>query len=159
MKNLIKNILKEYVVKNSVLVFEIVFSKNLTEQKDFIKQVDKDILLFKNKHSTENVGTSLNSFSRVDPKYIVDSVIENQDIIIVAVKKILSNCNKNSCGSLHVIDNINGFDYHMWVNKNKKGNGEIIINTSIHHPKSLTKNKTTPFIVIDIFGNKFIRNL
>ena len=140
MRDLIRKTLREF--NNPILVYEIVVSKNLLEQ-DYVRSLDdKNVELFKNSHSQENIGN--NKFSRVDPDLIDDSIMEIQDELIILSKKIVDNCSGKLC-SIVVVDHPNGFDYQVWLRKNKKNNINIIINTSIYHK--------VPMLVIKMDGN------
>ena len=154
MKDLIRKILNEYITP--ILAYEIVISKNLLEQ-DYVRTLgDKNIKLLKNTHSQENIGN--NKFSRVDPEMIDDSIMEIQDELIILSKKIVDNCFGKLC-SIVVVDNPNGFDYHVWLSKNKKNNINVIINTSIHHPNHLFNSLKAPMLIVKMDGSletKFI---
>jgi hypothetical protein len=160
-RELIKNILKEYIEPKPILVCEIVIDNNLNEQ-EFIRQLEKNnnniINLYKNAHSMDSVGSS-SSFQRVDPDEIIDSIMGIENTIIKSAKKILESC-ITRC-SINVIDNSIGIDYHMWLNKKTNSNNiQITINTSIHHPNHLKfRSNTSPTIVIDKFGDVFTRNI
>lgn len=158
MRELIKNILKEYV--NPILVYEIVLGKNLINERDeFIRVLDKndkDLVLFKNKHSQINVGDS--TFSRVDPKFIDDSIRTIQSDFIKLVKRVSENCVTNENCKIIVIDKINGFDYQCWIVTKKNGNIGVVINTSIHHPKRLFNSDNGPTIIIETNGQLILKN-
>lgn len=148
MRDLIRKTLREF--NNPILVYEIVVSKNLLEQ-DYVRSLDdKNVELFKNSHSQENIGN--NKFSRVDPDLIDDSIMEIQDELIILSKKIVDNCSGKLC-SIVVVDHPNGFDYQVWLRKNKKNNINIIINTSIYHPNHLFNSLKVPMLVIKMDGN------
>ena len=148
MRDLIRKTLREF--NNPILVYEIVVSKNLLEQ-DYVRSLDdKNVELFKNSHSQENIGN--NKFSRVDPDLIYDSIMEIQDELIILSKKIVDNCSGKLC-SIVVVDHPNGFDYQVWLRKNKKNNINIIINTSIYHPNHLFNSLKVPMLVIKMDGN------
>lgn len=157
MRKLIQQILKEYT--NPVLVYEIVISQTLLED-DFMRYLeksDKNVILFKNEHSEETVGIP-SKFARVDPKIIDDSIKDIQNDIIELSKKVIENCKGKKC-SIMVIDYMGGFDYHMWLRKNKAGNIMVIINTSIYHPKHLFNSENSPTIIVDKYGNISYTNL
>ena len=148
MRDLIRKTLREF--NNPILVYEIVVSKNLLEQ-DYVRSLDdKNVELFKNSHSQENIGN--NKFSRVDPDLIDDSIMEIQDELIILSKKIVDNCSGKLC-SIVVVDHPNGFDYQVWLRKNKKNNINIIINTSIYHPNHLFNSLKVHMLVIKMDGN------
>lgn len=161
MKDLIRQILREYTEPTPILIYEIVVNDILGEQ-EFIRQLHRDenslINLYKNEHSKDSVGT-LSSFQRVDPDEINDSIIELQTTIIKAAKKIMETCTVRC--SINVIDNVAGIDYHMWLNKRPNTNNiKIIINTSIYHPKHLKfRTHISPTIIVDRYGNIFTRNI
>jgi hypothetical protein len=153
MRDLIRKTLREY--HHPILVYEIVISNSLLEQ-DYVRNLDKNIKLLKNTHSQESVGNS--KFSRVDPDMIDDSINEIQDELIMLSKKIIDNCSGKFC-SIVVVDNPNGFDYHVWLAKNNKNNINVIINTSIHHPKHLFNSNKAPMLIVQMDGTidtKFI---
>jgi hypothetical protein len=161
MKELIIQILREYIEPTPILIYEIVVNDILSEQ-EFIRQLHRDenglINLYKNEHSMDSVGSS-SSFQRVDPDEINDSIIELQHTIIKASKKIMETCNFRC--SINVIDNIAGIDYHMWLNKNQNNNNiKVIINTSIQHPNHLKfRSHTSPTIIVDKYGDISTRNI
>jgi hypothetical protein len=154
MRDLIKKVLMEF--HHPVLVYEIVICNNLLEQ-DYIRTLgDKKTRLLKNYHSQENIGG--NKFSRVDPEMIDDSIREIQDELITVSKKIVDNCSGKLC-SVVVVDNPNGFDYHVWLRKNNKNNINLIINTSIYHPNHLFNSLKAPMLIVQMDGSistKFI---
>ena len=153
MRDLIRKTLREYY--HPVLIYEIVISNSLLEQ-DYVRTLDKNIKLLKNTHSQESIGNS--KFSRVDPEMIDDSIMEIQDELIILSKKIVDNCSGKLC-SIVVVDNPNGFDYHVWLIKNKKNNINVIINTSIHHPNHLFNSLKAPMLIVKMDGSletKFI---
>jgi len=160
-KALIRKILKEYTEPKPILVYEIVINGSLNEQQ-FIKQLHRDddgaLNLYKDTHTMDSVGT-LSPLQRVDPDEIIDSITEIENIIIKSAKKIMEKC-VSRC-SINVIDNVIGIDYHMWLNKSiKSKNIQVVINTSIHHPKHLIfRTQTSPTIIIDRFGDVFTRNI
>jgi hypothetical protein len=148
MRDLIRKTLREY--HHPVLVYEIVISNSLLEQ-DYVRTLgDKNIKLLKNTHAQENIGDG--KFSRVDPDMIDDSIKEIQDELIFLSKKIVDNCSGKLC-SIVVVDNPNGFDYHVWLMKNKKNNINVIINTSIHHPNHLFNNHKAPMLIVQMDGS------
>lgn len=161
MRDLIRQILREYTEPKPILVYEIVVNDILSEQ-EFIKQLHRDenglINLYKNAHSMDSVGTS-SSFQRVDPDEINDSIMELQNTIIKASKKIMETCTVRC--TINVIDNVAGIDYHMWLNKKQNSNNiKIIINTSIHHPNHLKfRVNTSPTIIVDRYGDISTRNI
>jgi hypothetical protein len=148
MRNLIKKVLREF--NQPVLVYEIVLKKSLQEQ-DFIRQIgNTNVSLFKNKHSQRNIGTS--SFSRVDPKFIESSVYENENDIVDLAKHIITYCEGKGC-SIIVVDEPNGFDYHVWLEETLLGNIRMIINTSIYHPKHIYNSEKNPMLIITMRGD------
>jgi hypothetical protein len=148
MRELIRKILNEY--HTPLLMYEIIISKNLLEQ-DYVRSLgDKNIKLFKNFHSQQNVGDG--KFSRVDPETINDSIMEIQDELIILSKKIVNNCSGKLC-SIVVVDNPNGFDYHVWLKKNNKNNISVIINTSIYHPNHLFNSLKAPMLIVNLDGS------
>ena len=161
MRELIRQILREYTEPKPVLVYEIVTSDILNEQ-EFIRQLYKNdnstINLYKNEHSQDSIGTS-SSFQRVDPNEINDSIVELQSTIIKAAKRIMEVC-RVRC-SINVIDNIAGIDYHMWLNKPRNSNNiKVIINTSIQHPHHLKfRVNESPTIIVDNYGDVSTRNI
>jgi len=161
MKDLIRQILREYI--EPTLTFKIVLNNSLSEQKEHIKKLivptEKEIELYKNRHSQELGKNNVSSLNRVDPDDIIDSIDNIKNAIIKSTNKIVDNCNKSDCGSLNVIDNsTTGFDYHMYINK-IKGETHLIINTSIYHPKFLKRDLSSPLIIVDIYGEPYIKNL
>lgn len=163
MKDLIRQILSEYRELTSILVYEIVISKNLNERSGltFIRKLRKlpppEVILFKNKHSQLSIGAR--DIQRVDPNEIDKSLNEPNvtETIISSAEKILGNCGMNC--SLNVIDYSAGFDYHMWIEETKTGKIHLIINTSISHPKHLYKSELSPLIIIDTDGEIFTKNI
>lgn len=161
MKELIRQILREYT--EPTLTFKIVLSDTLSEQKEHIGKLisptKKEVELYKNRHSQEFIKNNISSLGRVDPDDIIESIKHIKNDIIKASHKIVDNCNKSDCGSLNVIDNsTTGFDYHMYINK-IKGEIHLIINTSIYHPKFLRRNLSSPLIIVDNYGEAYIKNV
>ena len=158
MLDLIKKIIREYVEPQ--LIIRIDLQKNLLESRRYLgklnNQYNSDIILYNNQHSELGAGGK-SSFSRVDTDRIIDSINEYSDYIIDLATKILKNC-KNNC-SIVVVDYSMGFDYHMWVDQDIKGQIILTINTSIGHNKHLFNTKNSPKIVIDRFGNVKYTNL
>jgi len=146
MRDLIRKVLKEYT--NPVLVYEIKIKHNLQEAEYFMRFIKKDppeIVLMKNDHSMDSVGES--KFSRVDPDLINNSIMEFEDEIVSAVKRVLKICNKDECAMI-VRDKVNGFDYHMWLDKKTSESIYMTINTSIYHPSKLANKKKAPVFII-----------
>lgn len=160
MKDLIRKILRESIVLNHILIYEIVINNVLNEQ-EFIRQLDKSeeqvVNLYKNNHSMDSVGSS-SSFQRVSTEEINNSIMDLESVIIESSKQIMKTC-ITRC-SINVIDNLAGIDYHMWLNKTKNNNIRITINTSIHHPHHLKfREKESPTIIVDRYGDIFTKNI
>jgi len=152
MRNLIKKILEEY--HNPVLVYEISFSKTLNENELIRVDKNKDfnLRLLKNYHSEKSIGDT-SSLQRVDIESIDSSIKEIQPEFIYFVKKVLKFCEgKDRCGFV-VVDDPNGFDYHVWVRKGNDNEVNVVINTSIYHPRHLYNTKKDPVLYIDRFGD------
>jgi hypothetical protein len=161
MKELIRQILREHT--EPTLTFKIVLDNSISEQKEHIGKLispsKKEIELYKNRHSQEFNKNTVSSLNRVDPDDIIESINHIKNSIIKAAHQIVENCNKSDCGSLNVIDNsTTGFDYHMYINK-IKGEIHIIINTSIYHPKFLRRDLSSPLIIVDEYGDPYIKNI
>jgi hypothetical protein len=159
MKELIRQILREYTEQKPILVYEIVIN-NILGENDFIRQLHRGenslINLFKNPHSQESVG-SKTSFQRVDPDEINDSIMDIESTIIQSAKRIMEECVVRC--SINVIDNLAGIDYHMWLN-GTHNRIKIIINTSIKHPNHLKfRVNESPTIIVDRYGDVFTRNI
>jgi hypothetical protein len=159
MKELIRQILREYTEPKPILIYEIVVNNILGEQ-DFIRRLHKSenslINLYKNSHSQESVGSS-SSFQRVDPDEINDSIMDIESTIIQSARRIMQECVVRC--SINVIDNVAGIDYHMWLN-GTHNRIKIIINTSIQHPNHLKfRVNESPTIIVDRYGDVFTRNM
>jgi hypothetical protein len=159
MKELIRQILREYTEPKPILIYEIVVNNILGEQ-DFIRRLHKSenslINLYKNPHSQESVGSS-SSFQRVDPDEINDSIMDIESTIIQSARRIMQECVVRC--SINVIDNVSGIDYHMWLN-GTHNRIKIIINTSIQHPNHLKfRVNESPTIIVDRYGDVFTRNM
>ena len=159
MKELIRQILKEYTEPKPILIYEIVVNNILGEQ-DFIRRLHRSenslINLYKNNHSQESIGSS-SSFQRVDPDEINDSIMDIESTIIQSARRIMQECVVRC--SINVIDNVAGIDYHMWLN-GTHNRIKIIINTSIQHPNHLNfRVNESPTIIVDRYGDVFTRNM
>jgi hypothetical protein len=159
MKELIRQILREYTEPKPILIYEIVVNNILGEQ-DFIRRLHRSenslINLYKNPHSQESVGSS-SSFQRVDPDEINDSIMDIESTIIESARRIMQECVVRC--SINVIDNVAGIDYHMWLN-GTHNRIKIIINTSIQHPNHLKfRVNESPTIIVDRYGDVFTRNM
>jgi hypothetical protein len=159
MKELIRQILREYTEPKPILIYEIVVNNILGEQ-DFIRRLHRSenslINLYKNPHSQESVG-SRSSFQRVDPDEINDSIMDIESTIIQSARRIMQECVVRC--SINVIDNVAGIDYHMWLN-GTHNRIKIIINTSIQHPNHLDfRVNESPTIIVDRYGDVFTRNM
>jgi len=159
MKELIRQILREYTEPKPILIYEIVVNNILGEQ-DFIRRLHRGenslINLYKNPHSQESVG-SRSSFQRVDPDEINDSIMDIESTIIQSARRIMQECVVRC--SINVIDNVAGIDYHMWLN-GTHNRIKIIINTSIQHPNHLDfRVNESPTIIVDRYGDVFTRNM
>jgi hypothetical protein len=159
MKELIRQILREYTEPKPILIYEIVVNNILGEQ-DFIRRLHRSenslINLYKNPHSQESVGSS-SSFQRVDPDEINDSIMDIESTIIQSARRIMQECVVRC--SINVIDNVAGIDYHMWLN-GTHNRIKIIINTSIQHPNHLKfRVNESPTIIVDRYGDVFTRNI
>jgi hypothetical protein len=159
MKELIRQILREFTEPKPILIYEIVVNNILGEQ-DFIRRLHRSenslINLYKNPHSQESVGSS-SSFQRVDPDEINDSIMDIESTIIQSARRIMQECVVRC--SINVIDNVAGIDYHMWLN-GTHNRIKIIINTSIQHPNHLKfRVNESPTIIVDRYGDVFTRNM
>jgi len=159
MKELIRQILREFTEPKPILIYEIVVNNILGEQ-DFIRRLHRSenslINLYKNPHSQESVG-SRSSFQRVDPDEINDSIMDIESTIIQSARRIMQECVVRC--SINVIDNVAGIDYHMWLN-GTHNRIKIIINTSIQHPNHLKfRVNESPTIIVDRYGDVFTRNI
>ena len=159
MKELIRQILREYTEPKPILIYEIVVNNILGEQ-DFIRRLHRSenslINLYKNPHSQDSVGSS-SSFQRVNPDEINDSIMDIESIIIQSARRIMQECVVRC--SINVIDNVAGIDYHMWLN-GTHNRIKIIINTSIQHPNHLKfRVNESPTIIVDRYGDVFTRNI
>jgi hypothetical protein len=159
MKELIRQILREYTEPKPILIYEIVVNNILGEQ-DFIRRLHRSenslINLYKNPHSQDSVGSS-SSFQRVDPDEINDSIMDIESTIIESARRIMQECVARC--SINVIDNVAGIDYHMWLN-GTHNRIKIIINTSIQHPNHLKfRVNESPTIIVDRYGDVFTRNI
>jgi len=159
MKELIRQILREFTEPKPILIYEIVVNNILGEQ-DFIRRLHRSenslINLYKNPHSQESVG-SRSSFQRVDPDEINDSIMDIESTIIQSARRIMQECVVRC--SINVIDNVAGIDYHMWLN-GTHNRIKIIINTSIQHPNHLDfRVNESPTIIVDRYGDVFTRNI
>jgi hypothetical protein len=159
MKELIRQILREFTEPKPILIYEIVVNNILGEQ-DFIRRLHRSenslINLYKNPHSQESVG-SRSSFQRVDPDEINDSIMDIESTIIQSARRIMQECVVRC--SINVIDNVAGIDYHMWLN-GTHNRIKIIINTSIQHPNHLDfRVNESPTIIVDRYGDVFTRNM
>ena len=52
-----------------------------------------------------------------------------------------------------------GIDYYMWLNQTETGNIQLIINTSISHPKHLFHSKSSPLVIIYQDGEISTKNI
>jgi hypothetical protein len=159
MKELIRQILREYTEPKPILIYEIVVNNILGEQ-DFIRRLHRGenslINLYKNPHSQESVGSS-SSFQRVDSDEINNSIMDIESTIIQSARRIMQECVVRC--SINVIDNVAGIDYHMWLN-GTHNRIKIIINTSIQHPNHLKfRVNESPTIIVDRYGDVFTRNI
>lgn len=159
MRDLIRQILREYTESKPILVYEIIVSKNLNES-EFIRRLSTDdikIDLLNNEHSKESIG-NLSPLQRVDIEEIDFSIMNIKKHIVNYSKKILETCTKR-CG-INVIDYGIGIEYHLWLNKRKNGNIRIEINTSIRHPKHLFyRESSSPTIIVDKDENVTTRHI
>jgi hypothetical protein len=162
-KELIRKILKEYTEPKPILVYEIVINGSLNEggKLTFIRKLRKlpppEVILFKNKHSQLAIGSF--GIQRIDPDEIDKSLREPNvtETIISSAERILKQCDMNC--SLNVVDYSVGFDYHMWLNQTETGNVQLIINTSISHPKHLFHSKSSPLVIIYQDGEISTKNI
>lgn len=137
------------VVKN------IILEKRHLLDKYEVDGINVDI--FYNDHS--NIGVTDSTYGRHSLDGILTSMTEILDIITQVSNDMLVNTKRinKKDSSILVIDNLLKIDYHFWVSKSKSGNLFLTINTSIHHPKHLPKDKNDKTIIITKSGETIIR--
>ena len=107
--------------------------------------------VFYNEHS-KGVDSVVSSLSRVDKEQILKSLLEIKDVITQVSFTILNNCDGKKC-SFIIRDDADGVDSHFWVKLSKEGRLNLILNTSINHPKKLFNSYKVPVINVDMSGD------
>jgi hypothetical protein len=156
MRELIRKILRES--RQSILVYELTLSSNILDER-FIRVLgDKsdNMRLLTNYHSETAIGKNSN-LQRVDIESIDDTIRDFESEFITFAKKVVQSCkisNNRSCGFL-MVDELNGFEFHVWLNYNRINVIEVVINTSIYHPKHLPNRRNDPVLFINKKGNVY----
>jgi len=131
----------------------IIIEQSSNFLKKYIAPSGQSVNLIYNKHSQDNQGKL--EFQRIFNDEVVYSLEEIKDIVFRQANKILDKCNPNpklkECG-LIIRDNIDGFDYHFWLDRKKNGNLILILNTSIRHPGKLFNKTNHNVIIVDPSG-------
>ena len=109
------------------------------------------INVFYNEHS-QGIGNTVSDFSRVDKEQILKTLLEIKEVVGKVSLRILDNCNKKEC-SFIVRDYADGVDSHFWIESSKEKRINLILNTSINHPKKLFNPFKVPVINIDLKGD------
>jgi hypothetical protein len=107
--------------------------------------------IFYNEHS-RGVGGGVSSLSRVGKEQILKSLLEVKDVIVKVSFRILENCEGKQC-SFIIRDEADGVDSHFWVKLTKEGRLNLILNTSINHPRKLYNTTKVPVINVDMIGD------
>jgi hypothetical protein len=110
--------------------------------------------VFYNEHS-QGIGNVVSSLSRVDKEQILKSLLEIKEIIANISLRILDNCGGKKC-SFIIRDYADGVDSHFWIKLSKEGRLNLILNTSINHPKKLFNPYKVPVINVDLSGDTTI---
>jgi hypothetical protein len=118
---------------------------------DYFETLDHRFYVFNTGHSLDSVGT--NTLQRVDQSDILDSMSDIKELIAKNALIVLDGCVGNGCALL-VRDNRLGFDYQMWLKKRQENKVDIVLNTSIHHPKKLFNQRRNKMLIIDYDGNQ-----
>lgn len=135
--------------------------KNLiSEKKQLIDKIDVDgreVNIQYNDHSNLSVNPSKYGRQSIDD--IFSSMVDILDVIVDVSDNILTSPSKieNKDHSILVKDYMIGVDYHFWVNRSKKDDLFLTINTSISHPLSLPKKQNDKKIIITKTGDTVIK--
>jgi hypothetical protein len=123
--------------------------KDLITEAIFIDEFDIDGQKIKIVQTYESLrGVSQSSKTgRVDVDEIMDSMSDIYEVIVEQSFSVLDAC-RTDC-ALVIRDFRLGFDYQLFIKKDKKDKLVISINTSIRHPKDLknTEKKTREIII------------
>lgn len=107
--------------------------------------------VFYNEHS-QGVGNGASSLSRADKEQILKSLLEVKDVVVKVSFRILDNCEGKKC-SFIIRDDADGVDSHFWIKLTKEGRLNLILNTSINHPRKLFNTNKVPVINVDTIGD------
>lgn len=138
----------------SVLKNLILEARELLGNYDFDGQ---DVDIFYNTHS--GLGVSSSIYGRQPIELVKTSMVDFLDVIVPTSLDILNKPSKvtGNDHSILVKDNMNGFDYHFWVNQTKSGKLFLTINTSIGHPRFLPNKQNDKTIILSKLGDAVIR--
>lgn len=156
MRELIRKILRES--HQSILVYELTLSSNILDER-FIRVLgDKsdNIRLLTNYHSETAIGKNSN-LQRVDIESIDNTIRDFESEFINFTKKVVQSCrisNNRSCGFI-LVDELNKFEFHVWLNYNRVNVIQVVINTSIYHPRHLPNRNNDPVMFISKNGNVY----
>lgn len=133
---------------------DIIVEQFSTLLKKYISSSGQKVKVVYNKHSQDNQGKL--EFQRIFNDEVVNSLDEIKNVVFNQANKILNRCNpdpkKKEC-ALIVRDNIDGFDYHFWLNRTKNNELVLTLNTSIRHPGKLFNTLKHNVIVVDTSGD------
>jgi hypothetical protein len=115
---------------------------------------DIRVNVFYNEHS-QGIKRGNSNLSRVDKEQILKSLLEVKDVVTKVSLRILDDCVGKKC-SFIIRDYADGVDSHFWIRISKEGRLNIILNTSINHPKNLFNSIKVPVINVDLMGNTSI---
>ena len=160
MRDLIRKTLREY--SHPVLVYELTISSNILDEK-FIRVLggssDK-MELSTNYHSETAIGAK-SKLQRVDIESIDSTISDFEEEFIFFTKEVVKFCDatkRDNCGFIF-IDDPNGFEFHVWLNFNRKDRVEVVINTSIYHPYHLPNRRNDPVLLVDRSGEIYLPKL
>ena len=118
---------------------------------DFFETLGYKFYVFETRHSTTSVGG--NQLQRVELSDILDSMSDIKELIAKNAIIVMDGCKEKECALL-VRDNRLGFDYQMWIKQRNDKKVDLVINTSIHHPKKLFNQRRNKIIIVDYDGEQ-----
>lgn len=107
--------------------------------------------VYYNEHS-QSIKKGNSILSRVDKEQILKSLLEVKEVIAKVSLRILDDCEGKKCAFI-IRDYADGVDSHFWIRLSRKGDLNIILNTSINHPRNLFNTIKVPVINVDLMGN------
>jgi len=139
--------------------FKTIVKSLILEARELLAQYEVDginVDILYNTHS--KIGVNKSSVGRISVDDILISLENILEVLVEVSLDILSKPKTDSKDySVLIVDNQVGGDYHLWINISTSGTLFLTINTSIPHPKHLSKYNNDGKIIITKIGDTIIK--